>query len=189
MSRVRVATPCTEAEAAHLLEDKPRVPAARARAAAGIMTACAALGVVAAIARSSLLSSLPPESEDAELYRKKLVYGPGYGALLGDDRVQKAWPGLTCERTDDDKWGWAEEPMMQPLDSGTNCVWGDTWFCTNANDTQKYDGTNKSYVLMTTVSQLMWNHCNASCNATDELRVHEYGTDAHLVGTSALNTC
>ena len=172
--------------------ETPHVSAARSsRVAVVVLIACSMLGVVAAIARSSLrmtpatsASALPP----AELYRKKLIYGPDYGTLLGDDVLQKAWPGLTCDRSDDDKWGWAEDAMAQPLDSGTNCVWGDTWFCMhhhikNTGEVKKYHG------LMEEVSELLWNRCNNSCNATDERNIAVAGVDAHLVGSSSLAAC
>ena len=152
--------------------------------------ACFTAGVIAWQSSSSTAtaatatSSSPAAEETAELYRKKLIYGPGYGELLGGagSALQKAWPGLTCDRSDDDKWGWAEDAMMQPLDSGTNCVWGDTWFCT-----RHYTKTSSG--LMDSVSELMWNRCNSSCNATDEERVEADGVDAHLVGKSGLAAC
>ena len=128
--------------------------------------------------------SSPAVDKTAELYRAKEIYGPDYGTLLGGkgSDLQKAWPGLTCDRSDDDKWGWGAEPMQQPLDSGTNCVWGDTWFCTD-----HYHKSSSG--LMSEISQLMWNKCNSTCNATDEGRVMANGVDAHLVGSSGLAAC
>jgi hypothetical protein len=151
--------------------------------------ACFTAGVVAWQSSSTAVTaatsnSSPAAAEAAELYRKKLIYGPDYGDLLGgkNSALQKAWPGLTCDRTDDDKWGWAADAMAQPLDSGTNCVWGDTWFCD-----EHYTKTSSGH--MSLVSQLMWNRCNSSCNATDEGRVEANGVDAHLVGKSGLAAC
>ena len=171
----------TEAEA------RPASPGRTSRVAGVVVAACATLGVVAAVARSSLRSPAST-APVAELYKKKEVYGPDYGTLLGDDLLQKAWPGLTCERSDDDKWGWATDAMAQPLDSGTNCVYGDTDFCTR--HFIKYDGgTERFDGLMKDVSMLMWNRCNATCNATDEQQLAIAGVDAHLKGTSGLAVC
>lgn len=157
------------------------------RVAGVVVAVCATLGVVAAVARSSLRSPAST-APVAELYKKKEVYGPGYGTLLGDDLLQKSWPGLTCDRSDDDKWGWATDAMAQPLDSGTNCVYGDTDFCTR--HFIKYDGGTKKFDgLMKDVSMLMWNRCNATCNATDEQQLAIAGVDAHLKGTSGLAIC
>jgi hypothetical protein len=152
--------------------------------------ACFAAGIVAWRSSSSSTAatsaaSSPTVVETAELYSKKELYGPDYGALVGGagSDLQKAWPGLTCDRSDDDKWGWGADPMKQPLDSGTNCVWGDTWFCTDHYD------VNASSGRMSEISQLMWNKCNSTCNSTDEDRVMANGVDAHLVGSSGLAAC
>ena len=51
-----------------------------------------------------------------------------YGALLGDDQIKKNWPGLTCERSDDDKWQWTDS-LVQEATSGTDCTWGDGDYC------------------------------------------------------------
>ena len=63
--------------------------------------ALVAIGALSSQRHSS--SRSPPE-----LYNKKETYGKSYGQLAGDDMIQKSWPGLTCDRTDDDKWGWGE---------------------------------------------------------------------------------
>ena len=188
MLRAEADTPAGEA---------PPASAGRSsRVVVAVVIACSTLGVVAVVAQSSLrMTTIAPTapSPESELYRKKLIYGPGYGTLLGDDHVQKAWPGLTCDRSDDDKWGWAEDAMAQPLDSGTNCVYGDTEFCSKHTIKNEMalttPGGKRYHGLMTDVSELMWNRCNASCNATDERRVATGGVDAKLVGTSGLAAC
>ena len=171
----------------------PRLGFAARLAVAALACVTATAGVVAWRSSSSTASSGSTTSstdQTAELYSKKDLYGPDYGALVGGagSAMQKAWPGLTCDRSDDDKWDWGKDPMHQPLDSGTNCVYGDTGFCmthymlcnsTNCTDTS----------LMATVSELMWNKCNSSCNATDEGREAAVGVDARLVGSSGLAAC
>ena len=116
-----------------------------------------------------------------ELYNKDEAYGKSYGQLAGDDMVQKSWPGLTCDRTDDDKWGWGEAKATAD-NSGTNCVYGDSWFCEDHY-------TVSDAGVMLSVSQLMWKYCNSTCNATDENLVSEYGDSAVLEGSSMLAAC
>ena len=106
----------------------------------------------------------------AERYNKDEAYGKSYGQLAGDDMVQKSWAGLTCDRTDDDKWGWGEAKATAD-NSGTNCVYGDSWFCE-----EHYDRTDDGE--MTKISDLLWYYCNSTCNSTDENRVSAYGSDA-----------
>ena len=120
-------------------------------------------------------------SATAELYNKDEAYGKSYGQLAGDDMVQKSWPGLTCDRTDDDKWGWGEAKATAD-NSGTNCVYGDSWFCEDHY-------TVSDAGVMSSVSQLMWKYCNSTCNATDENLVSEYGDSAVLEGSSMLAAC
>ena len=170
-------------------ETPPASVGRTSRVAGVVFIFCSTLGVIVSLRRviPTTIASYAP-SPETELYSKKEVYGPGYGSLLGDAALQKAWPGLTCDRSDDDKWGWAEDAMAQPLNSGTNCVYGDTKFCASHEikyngDTEKYDG------LMFKVSELMWNRCNASCNATDERHIATAGLDAKLVGGSSLAAC
>ena len=159
-------------------------PSARLAVAA---VTCFTAGVVAwrSSSSTSLMSTGSPTGEAAALYSKKDVYGPDYGKLVGGygSAMQKAWPGLTCARSDDDKWGWGSEPMSQPLDSGTNCVEGDSWFCS------LHYKKNPTTGFMTEVSQLMWNRCNSSCNATDEGLLANEGNNATLVGSSGLAAC
>ena len=171
----------------------PRLGFAARLAVAAFACVTATAGVVAWRSSSSTASSGSTTSstdQTAELYSKKDLYGPDYGALVGGagSAMQKAWPGLTCDRSDDDKWDWGKDPMSQPLDSGTNCVYSDTGFCmshymlcnsTNCTDTS----------LMATVSELMWNKCNSSCNATDEKNEAAVGVEARLVGSSGLAAC
>ena len=170
--------------------DTPPASAGRSSRVAGVVVVfCFTLGVIGGMSRRTTTAASP----EPELYSKKELYGPDYGTLLGDDKIQKAWPGLTCDRSDDDKWGWAEDAMAQPLDSGTNCVYGDTQFCmkhTIKNDMSlDYPGGLKYHGIMRDVSELMWNRCNASCNATDERHVSTGGVNAKLVGKSSLAAC
>ena len=91
-------------------------------------------------------------------YRKsKGEYPPSgiYGELLGDDQIQKNWPGLTCERSDDDKWEWGNS-AVQKDQSGTNCLWGDTDYCLDMMENPSYRKNN-----------IAWNICNSTCNYTD----------------------
>ena len=88
------------------------------------------------------------------------AYGAEYGVLAGDDAVQAAWPGLTCARSDDDKWDWADARATAD-NSGTNRVFGDSWFCE-----KQYFKTDDGE--MTVISDLLWHYCNSTCNATDE---------------------
>ena len=136
--------------------------------------ALVAIGALSSQRHSS--SRSPPE-----LYNKKETYGKSYGQLAGDDAVQKSWPGATCARSDDDKWGWGE-PKATADNSGTNCVYGDSWFCE-----EHYDRTDDGE--MTKISDLLWYYCNSTCNSTDENRVSAYGSDAVLEGSSMLAGC
>ena len=91
-------------------------------------------------------------------YRKSQgKYPPSgiYGELLGDDQIQKNWPGLTCERSDDDKWEWGNS-AVQKDQSGTNCLWGDTDYCLDMMENPSWRKNN-----------VAWNMCNSTCNYTD----------------------
>ena len=123
----------------------------------------------------------PPAAAAALVDRDSAAYGAKYGVLAGDDAVQAAWPGLTCARSDDDKWDWADARATAD-NSGTNCVFGDSWFCE-----KQYFKTDDGE--MTVISDLLWHYCNSTCNATDEARVARDGSDAALEGTSSLALC
>ena len=114
---------------------------------------------------------------------------PGYGTLVGDDPIQKNWGGLTCGRTDDDKWGWGKDDLGDGKpnnNSVTNCVWGDTHYCTQHFDVNT-DGT------LSEMPDLLWQYCNASCNATDESAIIAQSlynnTEATMEGSSMLAAC
>ena len=116
-----------------------------------ICAAVLALSLVATPAAKAATSTLTEASSAVEAYSKKDVYGAKYGKLVGDDEVQKSWPGLTCDRTDDDKWDWGE-PTGTADNSGTNCVYGDSWFCV-----QHFQTVNDTYgIVMDSVSELLW---------------------------------
>ena len=188
-----MASPQREREMSSLLHDE-RAEEASSHAPRSGHSARLAVAAVAFFAAGVIMwrssssttsgSTTSTIGETAEMYSKKDLYGPDYGELVGGagSAIQKAWPGLTCARSDDDKWGWGADPMKQPLDSGTNCVYGDTWFCT-----RHYKKSSTG--LMSQVSELLWNKCNSSCNATDEGRVVNAGVDAVLVGNSGLAAC
>ena len=146
----------------------------RARVAGAVIATAAMLCV------ATSRSGLSRRARTASLIRdvKHAPTSPGYGALAGDDNVQKNWPGLTCARTDDDQWGWGEG-LAQPDNSSTNCAFGDTWFCLDTEkEMAEYHKRSR-----------FWNQCNSTCNATDERRVKEFGGDARLSGASYLAVC
>ena len=146
-------------------------PRERARAVGAFIATAAMLYVATSRSGRARTATLISDSKHAPT-------SPGYGALVGDDNIQKNWPGLTCARTDDDKWGWGAD-LDQPDNRSTNCAFGDTWFCLDMEkDMEKYHKRSR-----------FWNQCNTTCNATDEMRVHEYGEDARLTGASYLAVC
>jgi hypothetical protein len=111
-----------------------------------------------------------------------------YGALVGDDYIQKNWGGLTCARSDDDKWGWGLDDIdgKNNNNSDTNCVWGDTHFCTEHYDVND-DGT------LSDMPDLLWKYCNSSCNTSDENAIianYEYPEHSMTMkGSSMLAAC
>ena len=114
--------------------------------------------------------------------------GSDYGSLVGDDLIQKNWGGLTCARTDDDKWGWGVDDNHGQYNNNSvvNCVWGDTHFCT-----EHYNVTKEG--IHNEMSDLLWQYCNTSCNVTDENAIEAQlvydTTEANMKGQSMLAAC
>ena len=150
---------------------------ARATAGAGLV----ALALVAVASRSSRAPSARAELRRADgVYSSGATYyGPdgekAYAAQpLGDDLVQRNWPGLQCVMDDDDAWDWGAD------DSVMGCVAGDSFTCL-------------TYAMTAYESRF----CNNSCNATDERVINQTELNASLtidelggmVGARASSPC
>ena len=168
---------------------EPAPQRVRSAAPVAIATAVSTIGC-ALLLLSSRSSSGVTSAGTASLTFKTGVHfhfqdtSPSYGALVGDDLIQKNWGGLTCARTDDDKWGWGQDDISGETnnDTVTSCTWGDTQFCIE-HYKKESDGT------LSEMPDLLWQYCNSSCNGTDERRYDAYSSEATMEGSSLLFAC
>jgi hypothetical protein len=149
------------------------VPPAASSAGRRTAAACGALLALAALtARASTprAGGAAAGADAAAASLRKYVDDDG---LVGDDYVHKNWPGLVCNRDDDDSYNWGDK------DSVMGCIRGDSYNC-------EHWGVGAEIAV-----------CNATCNATDERIVEdamsEYGDEwrehAPLKGHSWLVVC
>ena len=121
----------------------------RTAAACGALLALAALTARAAMPRGAADGGGAPAAS-----LRKYVDDDG---MVGDDYVHKNWPGLVCNRDDDDSYNWGDK------DSVMGCIRGDSYNC-------EHWGVGAEIAV-----------CNATCNATDERIVEdamsEYGDE------------